>query len=133
MMCIEQSFRQACVSVQADFSQPRNFNYRNSRFRPKGSDAKVVTLSMAGQTKHPERFLPATRIRQLRNVLARLRELRLYELRGEYHPQKEHILDKCAHVTNLPDTPINKQIQHVEELIRNFHHEQKVARRNEWE
>ena len=88
---------------------------------------------MARQTKHPERFLPATRIRQLRNVLARLRELRLYELRGEYHPQKEHTLYKCAHVTNLPDTPINKQIQHVEELIRNFHHEQKVARRNEWE
>ena len=130
MMCIEQSFRQACVSVQADCSQPRNFTYRNSKFRPKGSDAKVVT--MAGQTKHPERFLPATRIRQLRNVLARLRELRLYELRGEYHPQKEHILDKCANVTNLPDTPINKQIQRVEELIRNFHHEQKIARINEW-
>ena len=131
MMCIEQSFRQACVSVQAGFSQPRNFNYRNSRFRPNGSDAKVVT--MAGQTKHPERFLPATRIRQLRNVLARLRELRLYELRGEYHPQKEHISNKGAHVTNLPDTPINKQIQHLEELIRNFHHEQKIARINEWE
>ena len=90
-MCIEQSFAQARVSVQADCSQPRNFTYRNSR--PKGSDAKVVP-----------------RIRQLRNVFARLRELRLYELRGEYHPQKEHILDKCAHVINLPDTPINKQI-----------------------
>ena len=94
MVCVEQSFRQACVKVQNEFSQPRNFNSRNSKYRPKGSAAKVVT--MAGQTKHPEKFLPATRIRQLRNVLARLRELRLYELRGEYHPQKEHILSKCG-------------------------------------
>ena len=130
MVCVEQSFRQACVNVQNEYSQPRNFNSRNSKYRPKGSAAKVVT--MAGQTKHPDRFLPATRIRQLRNVLARLRELRLYELRGEYHPQKEHILSKCAHVVSLPDTPTNKQIQHVEELIRKFHHDQKLIRINEW-
>ena len=56
MMCIEQSFRQACVSVQADFSQPRNFNYRNSRFRPKGSDAKVVTMSWQGRPNTPRGF-----------------------------------------------------------------------------
>ena len=56
MMCIEQSFRQACVSVQADFSQPRNFNYRNSRFRPKASDPKAVTMSWQGRPNTPRGF-----------------------------------------------------------------------------
>ena len=99
--------------------------------RPKGSEARVVTVA-AHCAKHAEKRLPDIRIRQLRNVLARSREVQRVHLNGCQHPDHETLMRKCRRIVELPDTPVTNQIAFVHSLIANQHVEAKQIRIRTW-
>ena len=117
---------QAVASEATRFGTPMH----ESKFRPKSSPPIFVTT--AGQHKHPEKHLPNLQLRQLRNVLARLRDIQQYCLRGLKHPQERLLYRKCRQVMILPDAPLAEQISFVNQSISRFHASQKTARIQAW-
>ena len=101
-----------------------------SKFRPKSTAPRFVVT--ANQNKHPEKHLPSLCLRQLRNVLARLREIQSYSLRGSVHPQSEALYMKCSRVVALPNVSIDEQIRFVQTLITQRHSHEKYTRIKSW-
>ena len=99
--------------------------------RPKGSKACFVTIAEPHK-KHPEKHLPPSRIRQLRNVLARLREIQRSEMLGDCHPQRNWLLEKCRRVVSLPDGTTEHRISHINRLISQDQVSEKYRRIEEW-
>jgi len=87
-----------------------------SKTRPKGSPAKLVTVAKHC-SKHAEKHLPELRIRQLRRVLARLREIQRVTALGNSHPDFETLMTKCRRIVHLSPDHIDNHVALVLSLI----------------
>ena len=102
----------------------------DAKVRPKSSCLKLVTPT--NYRKHAEKTLPNLQLRQLRNVLCRLREIQSYHNRGLVHPQQDLLYRKCRQVLALPPRPVHLQIAHVLNLIDENLARQKNSRIQTW-
>ena len=129
--CLLDATRESEQCAPTSAHRPRLLCNQLHKKRSKGSTACFVTTAEPHR-KHPEKHLPPSKIRQLRNVLARLREIRRSEMLGNCHPQRDWLLEKCRRVINLPDGPTENQISHINRLISQEQTSEKYRRIAEW-
>eukprot|EP00435_Cladocopium_sp_Y103_P076045 s11_g74.t1 len=103
-----------------------------TKTRPEGSYANLVTVAKHC-TKHAGKHLPELRIRQLRNVLARPREIQRATALGNLHPDFVGLMMKRQRVVSLPPDSIDNHAALVLSMIERQQVLAKQERIQTWE